>query len=55
MTLLYYLLFLPVGLVLRARGKLAITRSPDPRRSSYWISVDERERARTSESYRRQF
>lgn len=55
MTVLYYLLFLPAGLVLRARGKLAITRSFDPRRSSYWTSVEERERARTPESYRRQF
>lgn len=55
MPLLYYLLFLPVGLVLRARGRLAITRGFDPRRSSYWTSVEERERARTPESYRRQF
>ena len=55
MTLLYYLLFLPVGLVLRARGRLGITRSPDPGRSSYWTQVEERERARTPESYRRQF
>ena len=55
MTLLYYLLFLPVGLVLRARGKLGITRSFDPRRPSYWNVVEERERARTPESYRRQF
>jgi hypothetical protein len=55
MTILYYLLFLPAGLVLRARGKLAITRSFDPRRSSYWTSVEEREQARTPESYRRQF
>jgi len=55
MTLLYYLLFLPVGLVLRARGRLGITRTPDPRRSSYWTPVEERERARTPESYRRQF
>jgi hypothetical protein len=55
MTLLYYLLFLPAGLVLRARGKLAITRGFDSRRPSYWTSVEERERARTAESYRRQF
>jgi hypothetical protein len=55
MTLLYYLLFLPAGLILRARGKLAITRGFDPRRPSYWTSVEERERARTAESYRRQF
>lgn len=55
MTLLYYLLFLPVGLVLRARGRLGITRIFDPRRPSYWTNVEERERARTPESYRRQF
>lgn len=55
MTLLYYLLFLPVGLFLRTRGKLGITRAFDPRRSSYWTSVEERERARAPESYRRQF
>lgn len=55
MTLLYWLLFLPVGLFLRARGKLAITRAFDPRRPTYWTSVEERERARTPESYRRQF
>lgn len=53
MTLLYYFLFLPVGLYLRARGKLAITRSFDPRLPTYWTSVEERER--TPESYRRQF
>jgi hypothetical protein len=55
MTVLYYLLFLPAGLILRARGKLGITRSFDSRRSSYWTSVEERERARAPESYRRQF
>ena len=55
MTGLYYLLFLPAGLLLRSRGKLAITRSFDPRRPSYWTSVEEREKARTAESYRRQF
>jgi hypothetical protein len=55
MTLLYYLLFLPAGLVLRARGKLGISRGFDPRRPSYWNVVEERERARTPESYRRQF
>ena len=55
MTVLYYLLVLPAGLILRTRGKLAITRSFDPRRSSYWTSVEEREQARTAESYRRQF
>jgi hypothetical protein len=55
MTALYYLLFLPAGLFLRTRGKLAITRGPDPRQASYWTAVEERERTRTPESYRRQF
>ncbi|HEX7180252.1 MAG TPA: hypothetical protein VF756_00310 [Thermoanaerobaculia bacterium] len=52
MTVLYYLLFLPLGLVLRARGRLGITRSFDPRRPSYWIA---NERTPTPESYRKQF
>ena len=51
MTLMYYLLFLPVGLVLRARKRLGITRSFDPGMSSYWIEA----RPRTPDSYRRQF
>lgn len=55
MTLLYYVLFLPVGLFLRARGRLGITRAFEPGRPTYWISTEERERARTAESYRRQF
>jgi hypothetical protein len=52
MTALYYLLFLPLGLVLRARGRLGITRSFDPRRSTYWLA---HERASTLDSYRKQF
>jgi hypothetical protein len=36
MTIAYALLFLPVGLLLRAAGKLRITRGADPRRDSYW-------------------
>jgi hypothetical protein len=57
MTLLYYLLFLPVGLVLRAAGNLAITRGFDRRLASYWINVEEREKARAArvDPYRRQF
>jgi hypothetical protein len=53
MTLLFYLLFLPVGLVLRARGRLGITRAADRRLPTYWSSTEDR--ARTLESYRRQF
>jgi hypothetical protein len=53
LTLMYYLFFVPLGWFLRLRGKLAITRSFDSRRPSYWISREDR--ARTPESYRRQF
>lgn len=57
LTVLYYLLFLPLGWFLRLRGKLAITKSFDPRRPSYWISLEDRREksAGTPESYRRQF
>ncbi len=37
MGLAYYLLFLPLGLLLRATGKLRISRGPDPRCASYWV------------------
>lgn len=53
MTLLYYLLFLPVGLVLRARHRLGITRSADRNAPTYW--TDTEARPRTPETYRRQF
>jgi len=53
MTLLFYLLFLPVGLLLRAGGKLAITRKTDPKLPTYWTPTDSR--PRNPESYRRQF
>ena len=36
MALAYYLLFLPVGLLLRAMGKLHVTRGGDASRSTYW-------------------
>lgn len=36
MAIAYYLLFLPCGLLLRATGKLRITRGADVRRASYW-------------------
>jgi hypothetical protein len=59
MTVLFYVVFLPAGLILRARGKLGITlgkdRGADKRLSTYWIATDQRERARTPESYRKQF
>jgi hypothetical protein len=57
MTILFYLVFLPAGLFLRR--KLAITlgndRGADRRLPTYWIATEERERARTPESYRKQF
>ncbi|HEX3553502.1 MAG TPA: hypothetical protein VIA62_09765 [Thermoanaerobaculia bacterium] len=53
MTILFYLVFLPIGLVLRAGKKLAITRGADRRLPSYWISTEGRETP--LESYRRQF
>jgi hypothetical protein len=53
MTLLYWLLFLPVGLLLRARGRLAVTKHPDRRLPSYWGSTEKK--AWTAESYRKQF
>ena len=34
--LAYYLLFLPVGLFLRATGKLHVTRGADAARATYW-------------------
>jgi hypothetical protein len=53
MTILFYLVFLPTGLLLRARQKLAISRGADRRLATYWISTEGRER--TPESYRKQF
>lgn len=53
MTVLYYLLFLPVGLFLRTGGKLAITRKADPKLPTYWTPTDSR--PHHPESYRRQF
>jgi len=52
MTFLFYVVFWPIGLVLRGGNKLAITRGPDQRLPSYWIST---ERETPLESYKRQF
>lgn len=53
MGLAYYLLFLPCGLLLRAAGRLRITRGADGGRASYW---EESTAAPASlESYRRPF
>ncbi len=53
MTILFYAVFLPTGLLLRARHKLAISRGADRRLATYWTSTEGRER--TPESYRKQF
>lgn len=53
MTLIFYLLFFPVGLVRRARGRSWLTFGADPARPSYWEPVDWRRV--TPESYRRQY
>jgi hypothetical protein len=52
MPVLFYVVFLPIGLLLRARGKLAISKSADPRMATYWKTT---EREKTPESYRKQF
>ena len=53
MTLVYLLLFLPVGLVLRATGKLRLQKAYDGGRPSYWQPASAR--PLTLENYRRQF
>ncbi|HEV7514841.1 MAG TPA: hypothetical protein VGR07_00945 [Thermoanaerobaculia bacterium] len=53
MTVLYYLFFLPVGLLLRAGHKLAITTRFERGLPSYWSAADERQRAPAA--YRKQF
>jgi hypothetical protein len=53
MTLIFYLLFFPVGLVLRGLGRLGLTFGAELGRASYWEPVAW-ERI-TAESYRRQF
>ena len=52
MPVLFYLVFLPTGLLLRARGRLRLTRRPDPALPTYWT---EPARTPTPESYRKQF
>lgn len=55
MAILFYLVFLPAGLILRARGKLGVAKHADKGLPTYWIATDERERARTLDSYKKQF
>ena len=53
MTLLYFLLFLPAGLLLRAGRKLGITTAPDRQLASYWTAPAGPRR--DLDSYRKQF
>jgi hypothetical protein len=57
MPLLFYLLFLPVGLALRTAGKLRLTRGADPARATYWEEPVPGHAwgAGGEEQYRRQF
>jgi hypothetical protein len=50
MTPFFYLILTPLGLLLRARGKLRIRRRPDPRLASYWTALPS-----TKPDYERQF
>ncbi len=53
MPLIYFLFFLPVGLYLRARGKIGITHGADAKLSTYWISTESL--PSDPETYERQF
>ena len=53
MTVLFYLLFLPAGLIMRAMGKLAFTRFVDPAVDTYWTPTEGH--VHSAESYRKQF
>ncbi len=53
MTVLFYLLFVPAGLIMRATGKLAFTRFADPALDTYWTPTEGR--VHSAESYRKQF
>lgn len=53
MTVLFFLLFLPVGLVMRVAGKLTFTRFADPSLGTYWTATDQR--PHPADSYRKQF
>lgn len=57
MTLLFYLLFLPFGALLRARRRLRLTTGFDPAAATYWTSpgAGREGRPRGPEAYRQQF
>jgi hypothetical protein len=50
---LHFLVFLPLGLALRSRGRLRLTRGFDARLSTYWVSAHRWRH--DEEAYRRQF
>ncbi len=52
MTILFFVFVLPVGAILRAAGKLAITKGFDPRSASYWSEPSQPDGAG---AYRKQF
>ena len=53
LPILFFLVFLPLGLVLRARGRLRLTRAPEPERETYWNSAGSWPKA--PQDYERQF
>jgi hypothetical protein len=53
MGFLFYLLFLPIGLLLRARHGLRLTRGFDPQAPSYWTRAAARSGG--AERYQKQF
>lgn len=40
LTLTFYLVMTPIGLLLRAMGKDLLGRSPDPEAASYWVPAE---------------
>jgi hypothetical protein len=54
LTLIFFLLITPVGLIMRATGKDPMERKIDPEANSYWIPRSEQNEL-TVERYERQF
>ncbi len=53
LPILFFLVFLPLGLTLRIRGRLRLTHGPEPERQTYWNSAGAWPKA--PEDYERQF
>lgn len=53
LPILFFLVFLPLGLTLRARGRLRLSRRPEPERETYWRSAGSWPKAPAD--YERQF